>query len=1034
MKLCYQKAYKPKTAGEVRQLGGKSHQPTISLFSYTSAITSKRQIVKYICNPLNKKNEVIRYNLYRVIGYRTYIAKYKVCQEITTRARTYETGKYKVMNKKIKLGQKCYPKVKTLVLNTHIINNNTNKLKGVICDSARHFFTHKIASGPDRSYVKFEIVMDAHEEYDPEHPYHGRPDQKLSDRIPFTGHFDPVLQQYTIENFDANTFQTREGAEPSIIIAGQPQIAESDTPMGTDLPNHGLNTPSKEQQQVSAHVTATSSNNNYGQAPFEAPQQGKAPGQGSDKPDYLKRLDAIPFSGIESRRAAEIREYLRVNHHLTYASLQNPEGSAGQIPWKPPHLIKFADPQKLVRDPRLNKVSSAAGSSAPLVAAIARVAQKPDVVAPELEHHTPAIKLDQSKPSMIVLTDHTLTSSGRDPRLAKPKNQVNQVRTSYNLRSLNNNALSTQTVDPLALAQKPVHKPTMERMNRSKQISIRQEESASKGNLLKNMQDMFLPSKPDKKPKGSRNIPISLAEHTAIPASCWPLLEAQEAGQNMWSKTDQPSSSSRDSKAANIAALLELVEPVSPLHDSPSPERFPQEETDNVFSLELNHSEGQQVPTAPKQGPPSSTTCNQIKDFPLIDSELHAPSSSNKRLLDIDTSQVCYGSVASSPISSITSSRMSEQDMDLDATFVAGNKRASESSGEPPAKRTGIHTLANAYKAKVEKTKAQLVLKKGGGPIDPQPSLDGNVTTEYINEVVKVDKTPIVKPTYESAPLVTLRELLPEGVIEDAPQDLEAAQLDQVFRAESIEFVVMVKPLPKDGIPSDAEWEFPEPAQFDVIMNEAFADFIDTDITRMDIIKWSSVGTQTGIGAFMANTNRLDLVKLFRETIRQKVYNGQRAESFPKQTMLSDFGITLYAHGGTIAYRPSVLLAMLLRTYQADFEGECEVLKADIYPANHPLAKRQNARIIALLPDQTFLDHLHKFPANFAFSAGFCKRLYIRGGSRIDPKAPEAKKPAKRPRFGRAAITKLLVDNQKEIMEKGEAEQDVAERMGNASI
>ena len=244
----------------------------------------------------------------------------------------------------------------------------------------------------------------------------------------------------------------------------------------------------------------------------------------------------------------------------------------------------------------------------------------------------------------------------------------------------------------------------------------------------------------------------------------------------------------------------------------------------------------------------------------------------------------------------------------------------------------------------------------------------------------------------------------------------------------------MIKPLPRDGIPCDAEWEFPEPEHFDTIMNEAFADFIDQDITRMDIIKWSSVGTQTGIGAFMANTNQLELVQLFRETIRKKVFNGQRAESFPKQSMLSDFGITLYAHGGTIAYRPSALLAMLLRTYQADFAGECEVLKADIYPANHPLAKRQNARIIALLPDQTFLDHLQKFPANFSFNAGFCKRLYIRGGSRIDPKAPEAKKTARRPKFGRTAITKLLIDNQKEIMKKGEAEQDVAERMGQASI
>ena len=41
-------------------------------------------------------------------------------------------------------------------------------------------------------------------------------------KIAFTGHFDPALQQYTIEDFDANTFQVKDGAQPSIVIEGQP--------------------------------------------------------------------------------------------------------------------------------------------------------------------------------------------------------------------------------------------------------------------------------------------------------------------------------------------------------------------------------------------------------------------------------------------------------------------------------------------------------------------------------------------------------------------------------------------------------------------------------------------------------------------------------------------------------------------------------------------------------------------------------------------------------------------------------------------
>ena len=333
--------------------------------------------------------------------------------------------------------------------------------------------------------------------------------------------------------------------------------------------------------------------------PSELPLKGPAPAKSTEaKPDYLKRLDSIPFSGIESNSAAEIREFLKSNHHITYASLQNPEGSAGQIPWKQPHLIKFTDPLKLVRHPRLNlKASAARGQAKTSYAATSAENGKPNtVVQPELEYHTPSVRIDTSKHPMIVLTDPSLVSNEKDPRLNKPKTQVGLVKSTYNLRSQPGRALSTQVVDPLALAQKPVHKPAIERLNRGVQLKHRQQESTSttKGNLANNIYD--------------------------------------------------------------------------------------------------------------------------------------------------------------------------------------------------------------------------------------------------------------------------------------------------------------------------------------------------------------------------------------------------------------------------------------------------------IYPANHPLSKRQNARFIALLPDQVFLDHLQKFPANFAFNAGFCKRLYIRGGSRIDPKASEAKKPTRCPRFGRAAITKLLVDNQKEIMEKGEAEQDVAERMGNASI
>ena len=890
---------------------------------------------------------------------------------------------------------------------------------------------HKKTSRSTRrlSCVKPE-TMNSQEEYDPERPYQGRPDQKMAaGKIPFTGHFDPLLQRYTIENFDADTFQTREGADPSIVIAS--------------------------------------------------------------KPDHVKRLDAIPFSGDESKREAEISHYLAQNHHVTYASLQNPNGLNGQIEWRQPKLIKFVDPQKLgyntVEKPVGHQGYTTQHANVPRQQNDAHLADLQKCM--NVDRH---IKTDTSKPEMIVvpLTRADSVQAGKDPRqmgrdprlrkIAEPE----AIRNTYNLRP-SNTPMSTRPVDPVALATKPIFKPAMERVSRDKQIAQRNQAGSNFIDAVTKpirqaagaaIQGMFRKAQPNRAPKGSRNIPLRLAEHTAIPAQCWPLLQEHEANINMWSTTgnqasdnklawstdkalaqhngligqtnplpDHPVKSTNPDKTniqvvPDVASLMELVEPVSPLAKSPNRESHALEKTGHETSLEIQIQERSDLsPRADNRAIIATDTCPHSNSNP--------PSTTTKTAQSIAKPNTCSTSELPSQSTLATTKRstteleqtaqastMSETETDMDTSTVAGGKRVGGATEQPIAKRIGISALAEAYKAKVEQTKASLVLKNGGGPLNPQPSLEGHVETEYINEVVKVNPTPIATTTYATAPLLTLRELLPAGAVEDAPQDLESTQLDQVFRAKTIEFVVMIKPLPKDGQPAAVEWEFPDSKLFENIMNHAFAEFIDPDITRMDIIKWSSVGTQTGIGSFMATTNQLDLVQIFRDTIPKKVHEGNMAESFPKQTMISDYGITLYAHGGTIAYRPSILLAMILRTYQKDFAGECEVLKADKFPSNHPYEGKRNARIISLLPDQVFLDHLQKFPANFAFSAGFCKRLYIRGGSRINPKDPQAKKPERRPRFGRAAITKLLLDNQKEIMKKGEEEQEVAERMGQATI
>ena len=305
--------------------------------------------------------------------------------------------------------------------------------------------------------------------------------------------------------------------------------------------------------------------------------------------------------------------------------------------------------------------------------------------------------------------------------------------------------------------------------------------------------------------------------------------------------------------------------------------------------------------------------------------------------------------------------------------------------------------------------------------------------------MVEQNTKPVQEPSYAKAPLITLRQLMPAGIdTQQDAADAEAMPLDKTFKTELIEFVVMVKKLDTTAQIdyTEIEWDMPDSNLFEQIMNEAYADFIDPDITRMDAIKWSSVGTQTGVGVFSAVASQLELVQLFRKVMRTKIYAGYMAESFPRQTMLNDYGLSLHAHKGTLAYRAPLLMRMLLRHHHEDFNEacKCEVLKSDKFTVDHPVVRKRNTRIITLIPNQEFLDQLRKFPPNYPFGAGLCKRLYIRGGSRINPEDPDAKKVAKRPRFAKRAMERFLRDAHDEIVKRAEDEQEVSEQMDKATI
>ena len=239
-------------------------------------------------------------------------------------------------------------------------------------------------------------------------------------------------------------------------------------------------------------------------------------------------LEAIPFSGDPAKGEAEISDYLKNNHHVTYASLQNPNGLMGQIPWQTPPPITVDSksiPSTLQAKSLIGQVIN--GSAGP-----SNKATSPKAVN---AGYKTMVEVPADKFSML-----------KDPRLNKASvAKANILANVYKTNMPISKAASTMTVRLIELASKPVHKPSMERVNRHVQLAQRANTArvaTSKSSLpaWEKLQGQFCKAKPVRKPKGSRNVLLSLAKMTDVPANCWPLVEAQETKMNMWTNPHTP--------------------------------------------------------------------------------------------------------------------------------------------------------------------------------------------------------------------------------------------------------------------------------------------------------------------------------------------------------------------------------------------------------------------------------------------------------------------------------------------------------------
>ena len=101
--------------------------------------------------------------------------------------------------------------------------------------------------------------------------------------------------------------------------------------------------------------------------------------------------------------------------------------------------------------------------------------------------------------------------------------------------------------------------------------------------------------------------------------------------------------------------------------------------------------------------------------------------------------------------------------------------------------------------------------------------------------------------------LLTLRQLMPGTT----GYDEEDQDLDQSFRANKIEFLVVQRKLSvaeaeADGSlhdPADVDWSIPDQAEYEDIMGHTLDIYTDDRPELVHALAWLSVGSQTGVGA-----------------------------------------------------------------------------------------------------------------------------------------------------------------------------------------
>ena len=216
-----------------------------------------------------------------------------------------------------------------------------------------------------------------------------------------------------------------------------------------------------------------------------------------------------------------------------------------------------------------------------------------------------------------------------------------------------------------------------------------------------------------------------------------------------------------------------------------------------------------------------------------------------------------------------------------------------------PAKRNVRADITRKYDEHVAATMAIIDPNRAKAKDLLRDVADGEVTDFEGTFTAPKDPPKFEGPkSYLDAPLLTLRELMP-GSSGDEDED---GELDQAFRADKIEFLVMVRDISEaerteDAVIQDArdvDWDIPDKDKFEDVMGKVFDLFMDETPDLVHAFKWASVGSATGDGCFSVSTGQRSHINDIRGIMSTIIHNGRCFESFPKRAMMKSFSLTAF--------------------------------------------------------------------------------------------------------------------------------------------